>query len=44
MAQIPGVVVPVKLDTTHVTDTIDIICRHLSALREELEQHAEVPA
>ena len=42
MAQIPDVVVPVKMDPAHVIDAIDIICRHLSALREELLQYAEV--
>ena len=34
--------VPVKMDPA-VIDAIDIICRHLASLREELLQYAEVP-
>lgn len=30
------ITVPVKVDPAHIIGTIDVICRHLSALREEL--------
>jgi hypothetical protein len=38
MAAAPAVRVPVKADPAHIIGTIDVICRHLSALREELIQ------
>ncbi len=38
MGTLPPVTVPVKADTAHIIATIDVIRRHLSALREELLQ------
>ena len=44
MTKLPPLIQEMRVDTGHLTGAIDIIMKHLTAMREELQAHGEQPA